>query len=106
MAAVSVSFSRVHCVRFLLFRPKGSTLEQQPANTPEPVLREGRSSVLKAHTGTVRCVNFSADGKLLITAGDDKTVKVRHTQYLCSIPLCLTMSDLILVFHRSTYMHS
>ena len=41
--------------------------------------REGRSSVLKAHTGTVRCVNFSADGKLLITAGDDKTVKVRYT---------------------------
>ena len=41
--------------------------------------REGRSSVLKAHTGTVRCVNFSADGKLLITAGDDKTVKVRYS---------------------------
>ena len=39
-------------------------------------VREGRSTALKAHTGTVRCVNFSADGKLLITCGDDKTVKV------------------------------
>lgn len=38
--------------------------------------REGRSTALKAHTSTVRCVNFSADGKLLITCGDDKTVKV------------------------------
>ncbi len=46
--------------------------------------REGRSSVLKAHTGTVRCVNFSADGKLLITAGDDKTVKVNHLPVLVS----------------------
>lgn len=52
---------------------------EQVCLTVPLVGREGRSSVLKAHTGTVRCVNFSADGKLLITAGDDKTVKVRHT---------------------------
>ena len=32
--------------------------------------------MLKAHTGAVRCVAFSSDGKLLITASDDKTVKV------------------------------
>ena len=38
--------------------------------------REGKSTVLKAHTGTVRCVNFSADGRMLLTASDDKTVKV------------------------------
>lgn len=37
---------------------------------------EGRSTVLKAHTGTVRCVNFSQDGKMLITGSDDKTAKV------------------------------
>ena len=38
--------------------------------------REGKSTVLKGHTGTVRCVNFSADGRSLLTAADDKTVKV------------------------------
>lgn len=50
--------------------------------------REGRSSVLKAHTGTVRCVNFSADGKLLITAGDDKTVKVMCISFYKDLQLC------------------
>jgi centriolar protein POC1 len=38
--------------------------------------REGRSTVLKAHTGTVRCVRFSQDGRMLITGSDDKTAKV------------------------------
>lgn len=38
---------------------------------------EGRSTILKAHTGTVRCVNFSPDGSSLITASDDKTAKVQ-----------------------------
>lgn len=38
---------------------------------------EGKSTVLKAHTGTVRCVHFSADGRQLLTASDDKTLKVR-----------------------------
>ena len=36
----------------------------------------------------MRCVNFSADGKLLITAGDDKTVKVCAASV--SILLCHT----------------
>lgn len=39
---------------------------------------EGKSTVLKAHTGTVRCVHFSADGRQLLTASDDKTLKVRR----------------------------
>ncbi len=38
--------------------------------------REGKSTILKAHTGTVRCVNFSSDGRMLLTGSDDKTVKV------------------------------
>lgn len=37
--------------------------------------------MLKAHTGTVRCVNFSADGRLLLTGADDKTVKVRFSYH-------------------------
>lgn len=32
--------------------------------------------MLKAHTGTVRGVSFSADGRMLASCSDDKTVKV------------------------------
>ena len=38
--------------------------------------REGKSTVLKAHIGTVRSVCFSSDGRMLLSASDDKTVKV------------------------------
>eukprot|EP00959_Pyramimonas_sp_CCMP1952_P099625 2082758-Pyramimonas_sp.AAC.3 len=37
---------------------------------------EGKSSVIKAHNGTIRTVAFSRDGRKLITGSDDKTVKV------------------------------
>jgi hypothetical protein len=42
---------------------------------------EGRSSVLKGHSGGVRAVSFSPDGRLLMSASDDKAVKARaaHT---------------------------
>ena len=33
--------------------------------------------MLKAHAGAVRAVDFSPNGRLLLTAGDDKAVKVR-----------------------------
>lgn len=32
--------------------------------------------MFKAHTATVRSVHFSSDGQNLVTASDDKTVKV------------------------------
>ena len=32
--------------------------------------------MFKAHTATVRSVDFSGDGLSLLTASDDKTVKV------------------------------
>jgi len=32
--------------------------------------------VFKAHTATVRSVDFSSDGQTLLTASDDKTIKV------------------------------
>ena len=37
---------------------------------------KGESTVFKAHTATVRSVDFSGDGQSLLTASDDKTVKV------------------------------
>lgn len=37
---------------------------------------KGESTVFKAHTGTVRNVHFSSDGQSLVTASDDKTIKV------------------------------
>ena len=37
---------------------------------------KGESTVFKAHTATVRSVDFSHDGLNLVTASDDKTVKV------------------------------
>ncbi len=39
----------------------------------------GESTVLKGHSGGVRSVAFSRDCRQLITASDDKTVKVRLT---------------------------
>ena len=39
---------------------------------------KGESTVFKAHTATVRCVDFSGDGQSLLTASDDKTIKVTN----------------------------
>ena len=44
--------------------------------------RKGESTVFKAHTATVRSVDFSADGQSLVTSSDDKTIKV---WYLCDM---------------------
>lgn len=37
---------------------------------------KGECTVIKAHTGGVRSVDFSYDGKLLLTASDDKSIKL------------------------------
>jgi len=36
----------------------------------------GNSQKIRAHSGAVRSVNFSSDGRLLVTTSNDKTVKV------------------------------
>jgi WD40 repeat protein len=33
-------------------------------------------ATLTGHTETVRCVSFSPDGRLFVTAGDDETIRV------------------------------
>jgi WD40 repeat protein len=38
--------------------------------------REGKSTAIAAHSGTVRSVNFSSNGRMLMSSSDDKTVKV------------------------------
>lgn len=42
-------------------------------------LSKGESTVFRAHTATVRSVHFCSDGQSLVTASDDKTVKVWST---------------------------
>ena len=39
-------------------------------------VRKGESTEFKAHTATVRSVDFSQDGQNMCSASDDKTVKV------------------------------
>jgi len=38
--------------------------------------RKGESTEFKAHTATVRSIDFSQDGQSLCSASDDKTIKV------------------------------
>lgn len=38
--------------------------------------REGKSTTISAHSATVRCVNFASNGRMLLSASDDKTLKV------------------------------
>lgn len=38
--------------------------------------REGKSTAIAAHSGTVRSVNFASNGRMLMSSSDDKTIKV------------------------------
>jgi len=38
--------------------------------------RKGESTEFKAHTATVRSIDFSQDGQSICSASDDKTIKV------------------------------
>ncbi len=40
------------------------------------LFRKGESTVFRAHTGSVRSVDFANDGHSLLTSSDDKTLKV------------------------------
>jgi WD40 repeat protein len=46
---------------------------------------KGESVTMKGHAGAVRSVDFSSDSRHLITASDDKTVKVHGPSQLHSI---------------------
>jgi WD40 repeat protein len=46
--------------------------------------------VLRGHSAAVRCVNFSSDGGLLMTASDDKTLKVEIACYM-QLNSCIKM---------------
>lgn len=47
--------------------------------------RKTESTVFKAHTAAVRSVAFSRDGQRLVTASDDKSVKVWSVHRQCFI---------------------
>lgn len=52
------------------------------------VCRRGKCSILKAHSAPVRSVSWSSDARLLVTASDDKTVKVwgsSGARFWCSL---------------------
>ena len=48
---------------------------------------KGESITLKGHMGAVRSVEFSRDGRLLLTGSDDKTAKVPLTTTTITLQL-------------------
>ena len=60
---------------------------------------KGESVTMKGHAGAVRSVDFSSDSKHLITASDDKTVKVHRPTLLHSINASLYQ-------RRNSFLHT
>ncbi|KAJ3214589.1 POC1 centriolar protein A [Dinochytrium kinnereticum] len=65
------------------FSPSGHLLASSSRDTTligmDFIHRKGDVTVFKAHTSTVRTVQFSTDGESLLTASDDKTIKLWST---------------------------
>ena len=61
---------------------------------------KGESTVFKAHTATIRSIDFSKDGQSLLSASDDKSIKVCSvlTQSACCCCILCPFS-LIVVTH-------
>ena len=70
-------------------------LKRKSKSLPPPLAfrREGKSSSVKAHSGAVRCVTFSKDGRYLLSCSDDKTLKAR--------PLCILIYRRLLLRPKS-----
>lgn len=64
--------------------------------------RRGESVTLKGHTGAVRSVNFSQDSRHLVTASDDKTAKVKASDYVLTLHqgLCELIPRISVIVYR------
>ena len=58
-----------------VYDPRYFANSNQPVNFSDGA-RKGESTEFKAHTATVRTVDFSQDGQSMCSASDDKTIKV------------------------------
>ena len=63
--------------RVLLWRPEDiKPYAYGNVNTEQPIAPPAKYQALEGHTAPVRCVAFSRDGDLILSAGHDNTIKV------------------------------
>jgi centriolar protein POC1 len=62
-------------LQFMIYLP-GLMHSRKIRWSREVACREGKSTSIAAHSGTVRSVNFASNGRMLMSSSDDKTVKV------------------------------
>ena len=70
---------------------------------PPSTYSKGESTVLRAHTASIRSVHFASDGHSLLTASDDKTIKVCPA--FIGIRHCLRAKFRIVTHHYCTHGH-